>query len=289
MISGKTRLILLLFLVILYSLSLHSEQKHKHFLWEVNCDSSTVYLLGSIHVARSNIYPLSPVIENAYDSSKSLVVELNINNIDIMGFQERAVFTGGKSLKDAISPENYQKLKELFETDSIPSIVFNKFKPWFAVMTLMLMELQSGGIEGSQGIDEHFLKKDEDKRVLEFETLDDQINIFDSISDQDAFIKYSLSDMKNTVNEMDTLLTAWQNGDTLTIEQTMNDPAMQGKEMESVRKALIDDRNVRMAQKIDSYLKSKGSYFVIVGAGHLVGKKGILELLRRKGYNIKQL
>jgi uncharacterized protein YbaP (TraB family) len=206
-----------------------------------------------------------------------------------MGFQERAVFTGGKSLKDAISPENYQKLKELFETDSIPSIVFNKFKPWFAVMTLMLMELQSGGIEGSQGIDEHFLKKDEDKRVLEFETLDDQINIFDSISDQDAFIKYSLSDMKNTVNEMDTLLTAWQNGDTLTIEQTMNDPAMQGKEMESVRKALIDDRNVRMAQKIDSYLKSKGSYFVIVGAGHLVGKKGILELLRRKGYNIKQL
>jgi len=52
---------------------------------------------------------------------------------------------------------------------------------------------------------------------------------------------------------------------------------------------LFDERNVKMLAKIEGYLNSNGSYFVIVGAGHLVGKRGLVELLKSKGYAVEQL
>jgi hypothetical protein len=52
---------------------------------------------------------------------------------------------------------------------------------------------------------------------------------------------------------------------------------------------LLDDRNVKMAEKIDGYLKEKGPTFVCVGAAHLVGEKGLVKLLTAKGYKVEQV
>ena len=51
---------------------------------------------------------------------------------------------------------------------------------------------------------------------------------------------------------------------------------------------LFNDRNRKMVSKIEDYLKGKGIYFVIVGAGHMIGEKGIVETLRKKGYRVEQ-
>ena len=59
--------------------------------------------------------------------------------------------------------------------------------------------------------------------------------------------------------------------------------------MEPIFKRLLDDRNKGMASKIEGYLKTKETYFVVVGAGHLVGDKGIIKMLKERGYSVEQL
>lgn len=65
--------------------------------------------------------------------------------------------------------------------------------------------------------------------------------------------------------------------------------AVSDKKMNSIYEKLIYERNRNMVSKIEEFLRTKETYFVVVGAGHLVGKKGIIEMLRGKGYPVEQL
>jgi uncharacterized protein YbaP (TraB family) len=84
-------------------------------------------------------------------------------------------------------------------------------------------------------------------------------------------------------------LRAWKTGDVKNMESIATKPLAEDKNLSSLYEKLIYERNRNMVLRIEEFLKTKETYFVVVGAGHLVGKKGIIEMLKGKGYHVEQL
>ncbi|HXX36446.1 MAG TPA: TraB/GumN family protein, partial [Thermodesulfobacteriota bacterium] len=270
-------------------------QSQKSFLWKVQSKTNTVYVLGSIHFARKDIYPLNQKVENAFDQSDLLVVEANVNDIkkiDIQKLMEQAVYPDNDTLEKHISPETIESLKKETGGLGIPFELVNKQKPWFLAMTLVALESIKLGLDPNLGIDKYFLSKAEGKKkMLELESVDEQISLLSGFSDKDQelFLIYTLKDLHIMEQEVNQLTQAWISGDTKSMESLLTKSFSEDKRFSAIFEKLIFERNRRMVSKIEDFLRTKETYFVIVGAGHLVGSQGVIELLKGKGYLVEQL
>lgn len=274
----------------------YAEKKQKCFLWKVESKSGTVYLLGSIHVAKEGLYPLNEKIERAFNNSEALAVEVNINDEEILNNQlsimKKAVYPDNETLKQNLSSQTYELLKVKLKQFSLPIEALEQYKPWYLATILEGLELQKLGYDANYGIDIHFLRRAQGvKEVLELESWDYQINLFDSFSkqEQELFLSYTLKDMDELEKTVDEVLDLWLKGDAKTMETLLFEQGVDEQELASLFEKLFYERNRKMCVKIEEFLKTYKDYFVIVGAGHLVGKQGMIELLKEKGYFVEQL
>jgi hypothetical protein len=244
---------------------------------------------------REDVYPLHKTIENAYDASNMLVVEANINELgklDLKMLTERAFYKSDDHLEKHVSPETYRLVKKETGTLGFPVELIRMQKPWFLALSLQAMELTRLGYDPQYGVDYYFLKKAQGKkRILELESLDEQLGLLSGFSDneQEQFLLYTLKTLNSMGGQVEALVRAWISGDSLAMESILADAVIRDASIAPIFGKLFDERNLRMTSKIDGYLNSNGSYFVIVGAGHLVGKRGIIELIKSKGYVVEQL
>jgi uncharacterized protein YbaP (TraB family) len=98
-----------------------------------------------------------------------------------------------------------------------------------------------------------------------------------------------LKDIKVLEQELDKLVQAWTSGDDKGLESIVTKSVTEDKRLSPIYDKFIYERNRNMASKIEDYLKTKETYLVIVGAGHLVGNQGIIEILKGKGFFVEQL
>lgn len=286
-----------IFFLFLFSLlfvqcsSIKTNIEKKLFLWKITSENSTVYLLGSIHLAKESLYPLDNKIESAFAESNNLVVELDVNKVDPAELMKKVMYHDGNTLENNVSKEVYTQLKSKFDKLGIPAIAFEKAHPWFAIVMLVNLELKASGYDEKMGIDQHFLNKADEKRILELETMEEQLSVFNEFDKYPAeFIEYSLTDLKNTTEQFDELFQAWKTGDTEHFEKIIDIPTEGNPNLEKILKKLIEERNYKMTDKIINYLQSGNKYFVVVGAGHIIGKTGIINLLKENNkYKIEQL
>ena len=268
----------------------------KTLFWRVDSDQATVYLLGSIHFANESFYPLRKEIEQAFDVSDALVVEVDINSTESMQrfqylMQTEGYYSGNETLKDHLSEKTYQQLQAYLKEAGIPASLVEKQKPGIVVLTLASIQAQQSGLKPEQGIDVHFLNKiKNDKKILALETMDEQLRIFLDIEDADLLLQDSFYSLEMLEEEMQALINAWKQGDEramykLLFEDLLNENAA----IISLYESLYFQRNIKMTRSIKSYLKQKGTYFVVIGAGHLLGDKGIVRLLQSAGYHVNRL
>lgn len=268
----------------------------KNFLWKVTSDSSIVYLLGSIHVARDDLYPLDRQIEEAFSESDTLVVEVNISDADSEIIQEKFIARGfyldDSTLKERISADTFKRTQKKLEDLGKNIDNMNKYKPWFLAFTLVTFELAKLGFDADKGIDQYFLgKATEAKNILDLETIDYQLNLFDNLSDeqQELFLISTLVEADILEQEMERLVKAWRIGDAGSVSDILQQGLKKHPELEPIYEKVFYERNNNMSLQIEEFLKSGHNYFVVVGAGHLVGPKGIIQLLKNKGYSIFQI
>ena len=269
-------------------------QNQKTFMWKVQSKTSTVYVLGSVHFMKKEVYPLNNKIEDAFEKSNILAVEANINDtakLDLQKLLTSAFYPGNETLEKHVSKETYELVKKETGSMGMPLELINKQKPWFLAMTLESIELMKLGFNPQYGIDNHFLKKAAGKKkIMELESLDYQINLLSGFSDeeQELFLLHTLKDLKILKQEIDKLLQAWLTGDAKGIESIAS--RVNGdRRIARIYEKLYYERNANMTSRIEEFLKTNESYFVVVGAGHLVGNKGIIEMLKRKGYPVEQI
>ena len=174
---------------------------------------------------------------------------------------------------------------------SLPREVINKQRPWFLALTLTSLETLKLGFDPRYGIDNYFLSKATGKKILELESFDYQIGLFSELSDKDQelFLLYTLKDLNVLKQELDGLIKAWTSGDTKGMELILTKSLEEDKRLSRIYEKLVYERNRSMASKIEDYLKKEETYFVMVGAGHLIGNQGIIEILKGKGFLVEQL
>ncbi|TAN45910.1 MAG: TraB/GumN family protein [Nitrospirae bacterium] len=266
-----------------------------NFLWKVRSKTNTLYLLGSIHSMKQDVYPLSKTIEDSFARSSVLAVEANINDLEKVNPMLLALsvaYPDGEGFEKHVSAKTADLVKARMSESGLPYNIMSRYKAWVLGITLASMELDKLGYKPEYGIDSHFLTKSSgSKRVVELESIEFQLNLFNDLSDaeQEVLLLSSVKDRDALKEDMEQLITAWRTGNTKAVERlTMKELAAQGAKSELGEKLLFA-RNRSMTYKIEAYLNSNETYFVVVGAGHLVGDKGIVQLLRQKGYAVEQM
>jgi uncharacterized protein YbaP (TraB family) len=297
--QGKLRVLAFLFVLILLSASTPAQEgrstSQKSFLWKIQSKTSTVYVLGSLHYSKKEIYPLNERIEKAFRESEILVVEADVNDMkktDIQKLMDRAFYPENDTLEKHVSREIYERAVKETSGLGIPVGLLNRQKPWFLSMTLVALESLKLGFDPNLGIDKHFLSKAEGtKKILELEGLDYQLDLLSGFSDadQELLLLHTLNDLRIFEQELEKLTQAWMTGDTKMMEPILTRSVSEDKRLSSIFEKVVYERNRKMASRIEDFLQTKESYFLIVGAGHLVGDRGIIEILRGRGYLVEQL
>jgi len=271
------------------------QPKPRRFLmWKATSPTVTVYLVGSIHVGDSGMYPLPKQVESAFAAAKVLAVEINIKNADqakMMGLiQQYGVYGGDDSLSKHISKETSAALDDFCTRHGLPRSGVEQLKPWVVAVTISAIAWKEAGEDPNLGIDMHFLDESkEPQRIAELETVDSQLALFANATDEEqlALLSSSLSKGDKIKDMIQRIQTAYLSGDPDALQKVMDEEADMGSK--SLKQKLLYDRNVAMTAKLDEYLKGKEPIFVVVGAAHIVGDKGVAKLLRDKGYKVEQV
>jgi len=266
----------------------------KHSLWKIQGKTNTVYLLGSIHVLKPDSYPLPVPIEAAFSNAQIAVFETDIDKLSQpeaqLQIMNQAGLPPGQTLQQQLSPQTYAQFTNHLEGTGLPAVMFDSLKPSIAAMTLEVLEMEKLGVDPKYGVDEHFFKltRQENKEIIPLETVDFQIQMVTEFSKEEGeqLMKATLKDIDNTKKELSEMTTAWQTGDSAKLEKLLNE-AMQ--DSPAIFKRLVTDRSQRWVPKIEELVRSGTNAIVIVGAGHLVGKDGVVELLKKQGFNVTQL
>lgn len=265
----------------------------KLLMWKATSPTATVYMLGSIHVGDASMYPMPAPAETAFAGSKVLAVEINLKTVDqsraMKLVQDYGLYAGDDALSKHISKETAAALAEFCSKNGFPPAAFDKLRPWVAAVTVLAVAWKQAGEDPALGVDQHFL--DESKapqRIDEFETAELQMSILSGLgeAEQQEMLTQTLLHADKAQASLKKMQDDWKAGDAEALLSSLNE---QDGMPEPVRKKLIDDRNVAMAERVDGYLKGKEPCFVVVGAAHLLGDKGIVSLLRGKGYKVEQV
>ena len=271
--------------------------KGKSFIWKVTSETTHVYLLGSIHVASQELYPLDKTIDDAFDSTDYLVVEFNTNNLTqghaMQLLLEYGTYPQGDGLKKNVPEDLYNKLETQFQEFNMDMSSFDSFRPFVAYNVLSQLILESFGYDSEYGIDLYFmnLADEYNKSILELESPDYQMYLLSSIPDE-TIIGLMQYDIDNWETEyyLQELFDAWVAGDAVKIETLVFEVLVEEPEMVAPYfEIMVDRRNFEMLEKIKGYLADDKVYFIVVGAGHLVGENGLINLLKNAGYDVEQL
>ena len=272
-----------------------AQPKPRRFLmWKATSPTTTIYLVGSIHVGDSSMYPLPKEVEAAFNAAKVLTVEINIKNVDqgkALGLiQQYGMYDKDDSLTKHLSKETAATLDDYCTKHNVPRAGLEMLKPWVVAVTIAAMSWQQAGEDPTLGIDMHFLdERQPTQRIDELETMESQLSIFATATEeeQQGMLMTILKEGDKAKDMIKRLQAAYVSGDPDALQKIMDEESDMGSK--SLTKKLLDDRNVMMASKMDEYLKGTDPVFVVVGAAHIVGDKGVARMLRDKGYKVDQV
>ncbi|HWP57680.1 MAG TPA: TraB/GumN family protein [Candidatus Acidoferrales bacterium] len=268
-------------------------RQERSSFWRVRSGKGTVYMLGSVHLLKPEHYPLSPAIEKAFASSARLVLEVNLDTVNAEGVQQAVLARGrlepGQTLRSVLRPASYALLKQQAEAMGVPLQALETLKPWLVALTLTTVKLRQLGYDPEHGIDRYFLRKakEQNKQILGLETLEFQVGLLDQMTPrlQELFLLQTLEDLDVLEQQFARLVDAWKQGDAAGLEKIL---MASFKEYPEVYERMVVDRNRKWLAEVEKLLEGDESALVVVGAGHLVGKEGLIELLRARGYAVEQ-
>ena len=259
-----------------------------HALWELHGKHNTVYILGSIHVLRPSDYPLAPAVLNAYGSANSILMEVNLAEIDLQRMQTELLASArlpeGKTLQGIMGDARYQRAQVLAREVGVDLGIFDAFAPWFAAEAISQMQLQQLGFQPQSGVEMFFLERarTDGKSVAGLETVHDQIALFNALSmdEQADYLLSSLEEAHDLPKEVGAMVHAWASGDTQWFADELKSEI--GRDPVLYDSVLVA-RNRKWVPKIEALLNDDKNYLVIVGTAHLVGQGSVIALLKKDG------
>ena len=285
-------------------------------LWKVTNGKNTLYLLGTVHVDRSNVYPFHKSLRAALASAQTVIFELDFNDQEgLAEFAAMQTYSDGTTLKDHISPELYASTVQVFADLGMSEEAVAAYKPWALANSLMSLATQDETTTGAPMAIDLYLNSaavNAGKQIDAVETYAFQGGIFDTLSPeyQEAYLagyvnlaliddtlemteeqKKELQEAMEYQNkQMDAMMEAWKAGDVATFEESFDKAAVL-ESTDELNSRLFTDRDPNMIEYAAKLLEREGenSFFLAVGAGHMVDPGGIVGGLRALGYTVEEL
>jgi uncharacterized protein len=275
-----------------------SAQVVRHgLLWEVRSSSTHIFLLGTIHVGSRDLYPLPAAVESAYAAATTLALEADLSTeASIAAVGTRFVYAPPDNLERHVPPALFRQAVDTLDRYGLPPDVGRAMKPHMLSMALMLFEAGRIGLDASLGLDLHLTRRAhaDGKRIVELESVAIQADLLESLSmpAQVGMLESTVSGIQSgsLSRDLAALVDAWKRGDAdrlhgIAESEFSRLPGAVGRELE---KRLYTDRNIAMADQVAAMLSGREVVLVAVGAGHMTGPRGLVNLLRERGYDVVQ-
>lgn len=266
-------------------------------LWKVSDADNSVYLLGSFHVLKASDYPVSRDVETAFDDAERTVFEVSPEELADPGIAQQAMavarFEDGRTLESVLPAAARDALARQLSQRGASLAQLEPFEPWFVNLTLVMGLSQSLGFSGEHGLDRHLMQKAAaaGKPAGGLETIAAQMRVLDAtpMDEQVAGLVEMIGQPKRMGGMLSTLHTAWRQGDAARLD-ALTRAEMQRKAPRTYR-LLNVERNRAWLPQVDRMLTQSTSddTLVVVGAMHLLGPEGLVELLRRKGHRVERV
>lgn len=272
-------------------------------LFRVSGNGHALYLYGTIHAGRPDFYPLEPRIRQALADAPTLALEVDAGRDPAAMaavFQQYAMYPAGR--KDpvgfaALAPERRQRIEAGLRRQGLEPKAIGQLKPWAMVMTLAVIDAAKLGYDPRLGVDAHLAEQARaggKTRIAELESITYQAKLLDRLPEDEqwALLEETLGNMASgrQLRESRDLFAAYEEADQAALERIARrieeDDTLSGR---FVRELLMDERNGPMADKIVALLAREDKAVVAVGLLHLVGKRGVPELLRKRGLKVERI
>lgn len=261
----------------------HSQAGEKGLLWEISGKGiKKSYLYGTIHIQDKKVFAYDPVVETKLEETKAFAMELVLDEINQMELAQSMMMLD-HSLTELLTPEEYQQVSAVFkEKSGLDLKLMDHVKPFMVYTQLMQGEVSNGMPDP---LDMYFLKKARanKQKVLAVEKLSEQLGAINSISvqDQAKMLVQMVKDTAGGTEEFNKLIDIYLSQDLSQMLTMAEDPAMP----KEISEQFLIARNKVMAERIEGFIKEQ-STFTAIGAAHLGGKTGVINLLRKAGYKL---
>ena len=264
--------------------------KHpERMFWEIKKEDTSIYVLGTIHVADKDFYPLEDKILEAFDKADRLVSELG-GKKEMETLQEKLEirmlqnFNPKKNLSNFLSEDKINVIKqELGENIAVPLL---KFNPWVLTIALNQVLYTKAGLDPQNGVDMHLLNRGGKKNIEALESIDEQLDLLSSgtFEEQLKALKETINELQNTDKTIDWLTKLKK----LYLENNTEElKDFIGSLLDMTdgisQDTLLKDRNIVWADKFEEYLNKGGTTFVFAGLAHFLGEDSVFEQMRIKG------
>jgi len=258
-------------------------------LWRVDHDDllKPSYIFGTMHFISEEDFHLGEHLVKIARSADLIVMELDMDDINLMEYASSSLLPGGSSLTDYLDPSDYDHLRSVF-VDSLGAgsfmwMAYTRMKPFFLMSEIMriMMGEQTKSYEGELV----HIAEEEGIEIVGLEDPEEQIALIDSIplERQTEMLMKGIRSLDSVRLYLNRLITFYKHQWLDSIEFAINDPTFD--DLVEFEGMLISDRNERWIAAMED-LMQHGMTLFAVGAAHLPGEAGVLNLLRQKGYGV---
>ena len=261
-------------------------------LWRVSTGERTVWLFGSVHLLPAGGFSVEGELADALEGADRVCLEIDTDATDeateatvTLG---RAVDPEGRDLFELLGPEA-DRVRAAADDAGVPIEALEMFEPWFAGITVSVLALQSHGYDVQHGVEQviQAAARRAGKPGCGLETLDGQLAMLDSLSPelQAEILLQAIEEAANIEQQIGPMISAWQAGDEAGLEDSLEEDF---GEYPDLAETLIFRRNERWAGQVEEMLDGDQDVLLVVGAMHLVGKRGLPALLRARGLKVER-
>jgi len=264
-------------------------------LWRIDGEGGRVYLLGSMHMLQPSDYPLAPEVLAAQADAEELVFEVDPAEMRSGASSGQMMRLGalptGESLQQHVSTETWQALQGYVDGGGfLPMSAIERMRPWFLSVTLAIMEMQRAGLNPAHGLDQHFMRQQarDGKPAAGLEAVSDQLALLSGGSDaeQEQQLRQTLDQLADFDGYIGRMHALWRSGDADGLHAMI---AAEMKDYPALYRRMFVDRNRAWIPRIEAHIADAGDELIIVGAAHLPGEDGVIELLRARGHRVERV
>jgi uncharacterized protein YbaP (TraB family) len=277
----------------------HAQGERRGFLFEIRKGSQASLLFGTIHVGRPDFYPLPPSRMSHLSRFDALVIEADITDLAraATAMQKHAMYGPGEDGLDKRLPADMLKRAEaVLAGHGIDPRAMMRLKPWMLGSVLALFEAAQAGYLQGLAAESHLagLAKAGNRPILEFEGVEQQFALFETAtwSTQVAFLDEALKAVESKVarRDINRIVEAWATANRPELERLLVE--MQAQTTPGARftvDTILFGRHPAMVRRIETLMADGRNYLFAVGSLHLVGPRGLVEMLRARGFTVNEL